>query len=203
MLHCNRAAALHALGKYVEAVADCFVAAELDPGYMRVHQRRSDAYTAMGDYASAAQVRLCWGLAAVPGWFCDCTVRRQACVSVSVSLSLCQVCEGWSRLFCGGARLWLHACPDCPAAMVFAIEQLRLKTEAWPTQALPASCWLCSTSERWRQCATCADHSNGSSVTHELHHVARQHCRVHIRPGILLLRERMLLVSFIGGEDRW
>lgn len=59
VLHCNRAAALHALGKYVEAVADCFVAAELDPGYMRVHQRRADAYTAMGDYASAAQVGLC------------------------------------------------------------------------------------------------------------------------------------------------
>ncbi|KAK9829321.1 hypothetical protein WJX72_005188 [[Myrmecia] bisecta] len=55
VLYCNRAASLHALGKYVDAIADCFQAAALDPAYIRVYQRRADAYNAIGDYANAAQ----------------------------------------------------------------------------------------------------------------------------------------------------
>ena len=56
VLYCNRAAAWHALAKYVDAIADCFTAAALDATYVRVLQRRADAYVAIGDYTNAAQV---------------------------------------------------------------------------------------------------------------------------------------------------
>lgn len=56
VLYCNRAAAHHAVGKYVDAIADCFTAAALDASYVRVLQRRADAYIAIGDYNNAAQV---------------------------------------------------------------------------------------------------------------------------------------------------
>ena len=62
VLYCNRAAAYIGLSKYVDAIADCFSAAHLDPFYIRVLQRRADAYTAIGDHSNAAQV--CWNVVA-------------------------------------------------------------------------------------------------------------------------------------------
>ena len=59
VLYCNRAAAHHAMGKYIDAIADCFTAAALDASYVRVLQRRADAYIAIGDHTSAAQVGCC------------------------------------------------------------------------------------------------------------------------------------------------
>lgn len=59
VLYCNRAAAHHALGKYIDAIADCFTAAALDASYVRVLQRRADAYIAIGDHTNAAQVCFC------------------------------------------------------------------------------------------------------------------------------------------------
>ena len=56
VLFCNRAAAHHALSKYIDAIADCFTAAALDASYVRVLQRRADAYVALGDHTNAAQV---------------------------------------------------------------------------------------------------------------------------------------------------
>jgi DnaJ family protein C protein 7 len=38
VLLCNRAAALHACGQYLEAIADCCMAAQLDDKYPRVLQ---------------------------------------------------------------------------------------------------------------------------------------------------------------------
>ena len=38
VLHCNRAAALHGLGCYLDAIADCYAAAHLDASYPRVLQ---------------------------------------------------------------------------------------------------------------------------------------------------------------------
>lgn len=55
ILHCNRAAALQALRRFVDAVGDCFAAHELDPTYTRALQRRADAYLALGDYTSAVK----------------------------------------------------------------------------------------------------------------------------------------------------
>lgn len=59
VLYCNRAAAHHAMGKYIDAIADCFTAAALDASYVRVLQRRADAYVAIGDHSNAAQVGCC------------------------------------------------------------------------------------------------------------------------------------------------
>ena len=59
VLYCNRAAAHHAMGKFIDAIADCFTAAALDASYVRVLQRRADAYVAIGDHSSAAQVGYC------------------------------------------------------------------------------------------------------------------------------------------------
>ena len=56
VLYCNRAAAHHASGRYIDAIADCFTAASLDASYVRVLQRRADAYVAIGDHTNAAQV---------------------------------------------------------------------------------------------------------------------------------------------------
>lgn len=56
VLYCNRAAAYHAMSKYIDAIADCFTAAALDASYVRVLQRRADAYVAVGDHTNAAQV---------------------------------------------------------------------------------------------------------------------------------------------------
>ena len=64
VLHCNRAAAHHACGRYLDALADCACAAALDPGYPRVHHRRADAHLALGAYEAAAQV----GGSRVGGW---------------------------------------------------------------------------------------------------------------------------------------
>eukprot|EP00775_Hariotina_reticulata_P003705 gene3705-3968_t len=50
---CNRAAALHSCGQYLDAIADCCAAAELDCNYPRALQRRADAYLALEDYSSA------------------------------------------------------------------------------------------------------------------------------------------------------
>ena len=57
VLHCNRAAALQASGRYLDAVADCFRAEEWEPSYLRIYQRRSDAFCALGAYALGIQVR--------------------------------------------------------------------------------------------------------------------------------------------------
>ncbi|WIA14404.1 hypothetical protein OEZ85_002930 [Tetradesmus obliquus] len=66
VLLCNRAAALHACGQYLEAIADCCMAAQLDGKYPRVLQRRAEAYIAIEDYSSAVAdlqqlVQLCGG----------------------------------------------------------------------------------------------------------------------------------------------
>ncbi|XRB02952.1 chaperone protein DnaJ [Pycnococcus provasolii] len=67
VLHCNRAAASHAMGKYVEAVADCCAALHLDARYPRAYQRRADAYAALGDWAAAARdLRTLTGLPGAP-----------------------------------------------------------------------------------------------------------------------------------------
>ena len=55
MLYSNRAAALQAQHKLLDALADCCMARALDPSYTRALQRRADAYMAMGDYAAAAR----------------------------------------------------------------------------------------------------------------------------------------------------
>ena len=47
---------LHALGQHIDALADCYAAASLDPGYLRALQRRADILAALGDHAGAAQV---------------------------------------------------------------------------------------------------------------------------------------------------
>ena len=54
VLHCNRAAALSALGKHVDAVADCCAAEALDKGYLRPRARRAEALAALGDVAAAS-----------------------------------------------------------------------------------------------------------------------------------------------------
>jgi DnaJ-domain-containing protein 1 len=55
VLHSNRAAALQASGKLLDAVADCAMALALDPAYTRARQRRADALHALGDTAGAAR----------------------------------------------------------------------------------------------------------------------------------------------------
>lgn len=54
VLHCNRAAAHHAAGRFVDAIADCCAAEALDPGYARPRQRRAEAWAALGDGGAAA-----------------------------------------------------------------------------------------------------------------------------------------------------
>lgn len=56
VLHCNRAAAHHACGRFLHALADCFRAQALDPSYPRIYNRRADAYWAIGAWDAAAQV---------------------------------------------------------------------------------------------------------------------------------------------------
>lgn len=56
VLHCNRAAAMAALGQHTEAVADCCAAITLDPAYLKAFQRRAEAAAALGDVSSAVQV---------------------------------------------------------------------------------------------------------------------------------------------------
>jgi len=64
-LHCNRAAAHQACGRYLHALADCFRAEALDASYTRVYHRRADAYWAVGAWEAAAKVRACVGAAPV------------------------------------------------------------------------------------------------------------------------------------------
>ncbi len=61
MLHCNKAAALHEQGHYIEAVVQCCIAESYDGGYSRVYQRRAEAYSSLGDYTAALRVRVCVG----------------------------------------------------------------------------------------------------------------------------------------------
>ncbi|KAF6253925.1 hypothetical protein COO60DRAFT_1642782 [Scenedesmus sp. NREL 46B-D3] len=66
VLLCNRAAALHACGQYLDAIADCCLAAQLEDKYSRVLQRRADAFLAVEDFSSAVAdlqqlVQLCGG----------------------------------------------------------------------------------------------------------------------------------------------
>ena len=56
VLHCNRAAAMHALDQHAEAVADCCAAIALDASYLKAYQRRAEAAMALGDTATAVQV---------------------------------------------------------------------------------------------------------------------------------------------------
>ena len=56
VLLCNRAAALHACGRFLDALADCWRAEALDAGYARVYHRRADAYWALGAFDAAAEV---------------------------------------------------------------------------------------------------------------------------------------------------
>ena len=74
---CNadRAAALHALGRAMDALSDCYAALSLDGSYLRAFQRRAEIFTALGDHACAAQVRspaaITWHL----------PVRRHGCIA--------------------------------------------------------------------------------------------------------------------------
>lgn len=56
VLHCNLAAALHAMGRHTEAIAECCAAMALDPTYLKAYQRRAEAASALGDINSAVQV---------------------------------------------------------------------------------------------------------------------------------------------------
>ncbi len=56
VLHCNHAAAMHALGQHTEAIADCCAAIALDASYLKAYQRRAEAAMALGDTAAAVQV---------------------------------------------------------------------------------------------------------------------------------------------------
>lgn len=53
VLLCNRAAALHASGRHLEAIADCCLAEQLDGRSTRALQRRAEAYLALELYAPA------------------------------------------------------------------------------------------------------------------------------------------------------
>ncbi|CAD7701382.1 unnamed protein product [Ostreobium quekettii] len=55
VLHCNRAAALLNLNRFLEALADCFVAVAMDGSYSRAFQRRADVFAALGDFSSAVE----------------------------------------------------------------------------------------------------------------------------------------------------
>ncbi len=68
VLYCNRAAAYHAMSKYIDAIADCFTASALDASYVRVLQRRADAYVAIGDHTNAAQVTMLTVLLCTRHW---------------------------------------------------------------------------------------------------------------------------------------
>lgn len=76
VLHCNKAAALHEQGQYVDAVVQCCVAESHDPGYSRAFQRRAEAYAALGDFAAALRVRACtimW-FRCMHLWWCLCVL---------------------------------------------------------------------------------------------------------------------------------
>eukprot|EP00887_Chlorella_sp_A99_P001003 scaffold5.g1003.t1 len=55
VLHCNRAAALQAMGRHLDAIADCFRAEGWEPAYPRLYQRRADAYCSLGALGPAIQ----------------------------------------------------------------------------------------------------------------------------------------------------
>lgn len=55
VLYSNRAAAVQAQNKLLDAVLDCSLARALDPGYKRSLQRRADALMALGDFAAAVR----------------------------------------------------------------------------------------------------------------------------------------------------
>lgn len=55
VLYSNRAAALQAQNRLLDALLDCFLARALDPTYKRSLQRRADAHMALGDYAAAVR----------------------------------------------------------------------------------------------------------------------------------------------------
>ena len=57
VLHANHAAAMHALGRHTEAIADCCAAIVMDASYLKAYQRRAEAAIALGDINSAVQVR--------------------------------------------------------------------------------------------------------------------------------------------------
>jgi tetratricopeptide (TPR) repeat protein len=53
VLHSNRAAVLHAQGRYLDAASDCSAALALDPNFTKARVRRADIFASMGDYDSA------------------------------------------------------------------------------------------------------------------------------------------------------
>lgn len=55
VLYSNRAAALQAQSKLLDALLDCFLARALDPTYKRSLQRRADAHMALGDFGAAVR----------------------------------------------------------------------------------------------------------------------------------------------------
>lgn len=67
VLHCNRAAALSALGRHVDAVADCCAAEALDAAYLRPRARRAEALAALGDAAAASAELEALARLGVPG----------------------------------------------------------------------------------------------------------------------------------------
>ena len=50
VLHSNRAAVLHAQGRFLDAASDCSAALALDPNFTKARVRRADMLASMGDY---------------------------------------------------------------------------------------------------------------------------------------------------------
>ena len=95
VLFCNRAAALQASGRHVDAISDCFRAEATDASYLRTFQRRADAYIALGAFGPALAVRtLCCALrhvALMPvAVVCWCIVSSVCCLLPLSILTLCQ-----------------------------------------------------------------------------------------------------------------
>lgn len=122
VLYCNRAAAYHAVGKYVDAIADCFTAAALDASYVRVLQRRADAYIAIGDHTNAAQVL-------VASVYRACSLVESCADAAAVALqtgnttsSFAYAHKGVRSCLSTGSMIWLvqGSLPACTCAKLHA-----------------------------------------------------------------------------------
>ena len=90
VLHCNHAAAMHALGRLTEAIADCCAAIALDASYLKAYQRRAEAAMALGDTSTAVQVTqltgpMLSGIAVYPG-LCN---GQHMLAGAIVTISMC------------------------------------------------------------------------------------------------------------------
>jgi len=55
VLHCNKAAALYNMERFLGAIVSCCCAIDCDASYLRAYQRRASAYEAISDFSSAAR----------------------------------------------------------------------------------------------------------------------------------------------------